>query len=95
MVPLVISDYFRRGNRKRGVARDELPTEPIVEIVWFWVLLVFGALFVNFALMILLVVALGMYPFDATAKFFAAITGLTGPACLWGAMLFWWKLTRD
>jgi hypothetical protein len=94
MVPFFVGEFFRR-RRRRGYARDEMPFSPILEIVAFWILLVFGALFADMAILGFgAAVVLGL-EWDRTTIILLAIAGLISPGCLWMAMVYWWRMTRE
>ena len=93
MFPFFVGEFFRRRRRAR-YARDEMPFSPILEIVAFWMLLVFGALFADMAILGLGAAWILGVEWDRTTIVLLWIAGLVSPVCLWMAMVYWWRMTR-
>jgi hypothetical protein len=93
MVPLFIGEFFRRRKRRR-YANDDLPFAPMLDIVWFWMLLVFGALFADIAILAAGASWLAGVTWDRTTVILLILAAIASPVCLWFAMVFWWRMTR-
>jgi hypothetical protein len=94
MFPFFIGEFFNRRRRGPRHATDALPVASILDLVVFWVMLVFGAMLVNVALFGTALVISGAVASSAIAWLTIAISAIVAPLFLWRAMLAWWRMTR-
>ena len=93
MLPFVVTEYFRR-KRRRPLARDVMPTQPLVDLIAFWFLIIFGGLFGGIGLVVTAAVVVGGVKFDRGDIILFSILAALCPLFLWGSMQFWYRLTR-
>jgi hypothetical protein len=94
MFPFFIGEFFHRRRRGPRHATDALPVASILDLVVFWVMLVFGAMLVNVALFGAALVMSGAVASNAIAWGTISIAAIVAPLFLWRAMLAWWRMTR-
>ena len=85
MYGFIIGDFFRRRRRGPRYERNEMPNEPLLQVIFLWLLLAAGGLLGAFA------VAAFFLDFGARVAIPCAVLA---PLCLWQAMRLWWRLTR-
>ena len=82
MTLFVIADFFRRRKRRR--ARDEMPAEPLLHMLVFWVLFGLGALIGGLA------IVAGL----AQSWLVCVASAILAGAALVGAITSWRNLNR-
>lgn len=93
MFPFVITEFFRR-KRRRPLARDVMPTQPLVDLIAFWFLIIFGGLFGGVGLVVSAAVLVGGVQFERSEIVLFVVLCMLCPLLLWAAMHFWYRLTR-
>ena len=93
MLPFVIGDYFRRRRRPRRPT-DDVPSEPIFELVAFWMLLVYGSLFAALAIVGGIAALFFGVEFDRLPTVLMIVFAFVSPLLLRGAMIFWFRMKR-
>ncbi|HEX8154792.1 MAG TPA: hypothetical protein VF698_16790 [Thermoanaerobaculia bacterium] len=91
MLPFVAGDYFRRKRKPRRPT-DDVPSEPIFQLVAFWVLLVYGSLFAALAIVGGIAALFFGVEFDRVPTVLMIAFGAISPVLLWGAMRFWFRM---
>lgn len=71
-----------------------MPLRPLLEVVVFWMLLAMGGLFVAMdGMQLYAAFELGSR-LDTPTIVEIAVMGVLAPMCLWGALVFWFRLKR-
>ncbi len=93
MMLFVIGGFFRRRRGPR-YSRDEMPIDPLIEVLLFWFLFGLGALFGSAALASAF--AMTQFGLDrdaqsiAMALIFVALAGV----CFWRSVVIWRRMNR-
>lgn len=93
MLPFVVRDFFRRRPRKRR-ANDVMPTQPLVDLIAFWFLIIFGGLFGGVALVTSAAALVGGVDFDRGDIILFVILGILCPLFFAAAMPFWDRMNH-
>jgi hypothetical protein len=90
----VVGHFFERRPRRRGYARDEMPLEPLVDVMVFWVLFVSGCFFAALAGAAVVATRAMGTQLDPEVVIAASVIGVLSPVCTGFSLRYLWKMTR-
>jgi hypothetical protein len=90
----VVTEYFRRRRRPRR-ARDEMPVQPLLDVLALWAMLSMGSLMASISATALAAYFAGAVAFDGKTIAFLVVLGATAIALLTRAVRLWFRLNRS
>ncbi|HKO02469.1 MAG TPA: hypothetical protein VJ032_12280 [Thermoanaerobaculia bacterium] len=93
MLLLLVADFFRRRRPRR--ARDEMPVQPLLDVLALWGFLSMGGLMGSIGATAIVAHAFGAVTLDRLTFAAAALLVMCAAICLWRAVILWFRLNRS